>query len=189
MIPRSLIGNSLLNVQKINYINRLHFLIIIIIPFFFFTSYINYMFNVSTRSFCKSFDFQDSISTISHIADNPSTSRIIISTVFSSPINNHEITVEIILEEVSQIDISSISTIASIMNSNGPNGNIINEILISIRTNLNRQVNVRLSFNSTVHSLVGAVRTSKSCIIGQITDSIDCNPKPNHSRSARSNIG
>ena len=118
--------------------------------------------NISTRIFSKRFDYQNSIGTISHVSDGPSTGHIIISTIFSSPTNNHKIIMEITIEQISQIDISGISTIASIMNSNGPCSNIINKILIFVTNNFNRQINYRNRINSAVGFLSGTIRTNKS---------------------------
>ena len=117
------------------------------------------MINVSARSLSKSFNYQNSFSTISHIANSPFTGHIIISTILSSPINNHKITMEIIIKEVSQIDISSISTVTSIMNSNSPNSNIIDKILILITSNLYRQISDRNRINCTINSLYSTVRS------------------------------
>ena len=122
--------------------------------------------NISTRIFSKRFDYQNSIGTISHVSDGPSTGHIIISTITSSPTNNHKIIMEITIEQISQIDISGISTITSIPNCNSPCSNIINEIAILITSNIYRQINNRNRINSATVFLISTVRTSKSCIIG-----------------------
>ena len=174
------------HINERQYIHSIIIIIIIRIPISLLNINMNSIRNITSNN-STGIDYQCKISAVSHVTNSPDMSLIIIeSALRNGTINELQL---ISWEEISHTDKSRISTITSIGYSNSPNNNIMIIIPILISSLIHRQINVRLSFNSTIYFLFSAVRTSKSCIIGQITDSIDCNPKPNHSRSARSNIG
>ena len=142
-----LISNSLCNIRKLNNINKILIIIIIKIPILFRCYNTNTIQNILTSIFSTTSNHQDSISTITHETNIPSTIITIISTILSSETNNVK---ESTREHFSQVNISSISTVSSIMNNNSPNSNIINEILILIRSNVHRHINKRQDIHSKI---------------------------------------
>ena len=142
-----LINNSLRNIRKLNNINKILIIIIIKIPILFRCYNTNTIQNILTSIFSTTSNHQDSISTITHETNIPSAIITIISTILSSETNNVK---ESTREQFSQVNVSSISTVSSIMNNNSPGSNVINEILILIRSNVHRHINKRQDIHSKI---------------------------------------
>ena len=144
MIIRSNIRHSFNRIRQNNHINSLISLIVSEIPLSLITSYRNCMINILTIMFSTRINHQSNISTISQVSNCPNTSFIIIIQTRST-INKLKV---IRWEKIFQSNVSCISTITGIGNSNSPNSNIINKILILITSNIHRQINNRNRINS-----------------------------------------
>ena len=166
MIIRSNIRHSFNRIRQNNHINSLISLIVSEIPLSLITSYRNCMINILTIMFSTRINHQSNISTISQVSNCPNTSFIIIIQTRST-INKLKV---IRWEKIFQSNVSCISTITGIGNSNSPNSNIINKILILITSNIHRQINNRNRINSQISCVLSSIRTSNSQIISQITN-------------------